>query len=151
MDLLAQASQVTHALPLPDPNHFASVGWVIVIFVAVLVGANQVISFYKDHMAEQPRPADTYVTIPNFEKIETERKEDREKIMKLLEAIKKDLEGSNKYQAKARQKIHHRQNSMENALSFIAGRFEHDGDHAAAQAISQKLHDGRMGGADDGD
>lgn len=151
MDLIAQASQATHALPLPDPNHFASVGWVIVILVAVIVGANQVISFYKDHLSEKPKPSQTYVTIPNFEKIEEERKADRADIKKSLKEIQEDLAESNKYQAKARQKIHHRQNAMENALSFIAGRFEHDGDHAAAQAISQKLHDGRTGGHDDGD
>jgi hypothetical protein len=143
MEFLAQASQVTHSFPLPDPNHFASVGWVIVILVAVLVGANQVITFYKDHISEKPRPADTYVTIPNFNKIEEERKADRKEIKETLKQIADDLGESNRYQAKARQKIHHRQNAMENALAFIAGRFEHNGDHAAAAAIQQKLTSAR--------
>jgi hypothetical protein len=140
MELIAQAPT---ALPLPDPNHFASVGWVIVIFVAVLVGANQVLSFYKEHMTERPKPSDTYVTIPNFDKIEAERKADRTEIKAKLDQIASDLAESNKYQAKARQGIHRRINGMDSALSFIAGRFEHSGDHSAAQAIEQKLHQTR--------
>jgi len=63
MMFLAQA-----APSLPDPNHFASIGWVIVILVAVVVGLNQVVSFWKDHMRERPTPSDTYVTIAQFER-----------------------------------------------------------------------------------
>lgn len=150
MEFLAQAApQVTHALPLPDPNHFASVGWVLVIITCIIVAIGQVLDVVNKYLREQPKPSDTYVTIPNFEKIEKERQADRKEIKDTLKEIKEDLAESNQYQARARQKIHHRQNSMENALSFIAGRFEHDGDHAAAQAISQKLHEGRTGGGDD--
>jgi hypothetical protein len=144
INLLAQAVP-----PLPDPNHFASVGWVIVILVAVLVGANQVLSFYKEHIAEKPKPSDTYVTIPNFKEIEKERKQDRLEIKETLKQIQSDLLQSNQYQARARQGIHRRINGMDSALSFIAGRFEHGGDHTAAQAIEQKLHATRGGFEDE--
>ncbi|NJL18799.1 MAG: hypothetical protein HC901_00280 [Bdellovibrionaceae bacterium] len=31
---------------LPDPNHFSSLGWVIVILAAIAVGANQISDFF---------------------------------------------------------------------------------------------------------
>ena len=34
------------AQALPDPNHFASIGWVCVILAAIAVGANQINDFF---------------------------------------------------------------------------------------------------------
>ncbi len=143
---LAQATAAVPPITLPDPNHFSSIGWVLVILTCLILSGGGVLDVINKHLREQPKPSETYVTIPNFKEIEQERKDDREKIMRLLGDIKKEMDNSNRYQAKARQAIHHRQNAMENALSFVAGRYEHDGDHSAAQAISQKLHEGRTGG-----
>lgn len=120
--------------------------WLVGLSASVFL-LNQVLTFFKQHMREQPAPASTYVTIPNFEKIEAERKADRQEIKNSLKEIKEDMLESNKYQARARQQIHRRVNGMENALSFIAGRFAHDGDHQAAAAIEAKLHN--TGGTDD--
>jgi len=42
---------------LPDPNHFASIGWVTVILVAIIVGLNQGIALVKS-MKDKPSPLD---------------------------------------------------------------------------------------------
>jgi len=120
---------------LPDPNHFASVGWVVVILVAVVVGLNTVLDFYKNHMKEKPTPSMTYVAIPRFEEVERHRKEDRDAIKKSLEEIKEDLKESKTYQEKARQKIHGRLNAHENALYFMAGQ----SDPHASRVIRERL------------
>lgn len=45
------------AQALPDPNHFASVGWVCVILVAVITGLNQGIGFFRS-LKDNPPPAE---------------------------------------------------------------------------------------------
>lgn len=139
LQVSALVASATVATALPDPKGPEAIGWWIIIAVSVLVGADKVLDFVKKHLKEQPDPKATYLTIPNFEHIEKERKADRDKILKSLEKIEADLTESNRYQAKARQFIHRRQNAMEVALAFIAGRFETQGDHAAATAIQEKL------------
>ncbi len=134
---------------LPDPNHFSSIGWVIVIFVMAIVGLNAILNFYEDHIRERPTPSETYVTIPNFEKLEKERKEDRARIIDKLDALVENIACCNRHHSRARMQIYSRINGMDSALSFIAGRFERDGDHSAAQAIEQKLHAARAGGDDE--
>lgn len=135
MELLAQVPTVS----------FGEIGNFSVTAAAVLVILNTAFAFWKEHMREQPRPGDTYVAIPDFEKVERERKEDRRQILAKLDKIETELLESNRYQAMARQGIHRRMNGMDAALSFIAGRFERDGDHTAAEAITQKLHASRGG------
>lgn len=58
---------------LPDPNHFASIGWVLVILAAIIVGLRQGIGFFRD-LKQKPEPyevqreaAAAYVTKPVFE------------------------------------------------------------------------------------
>lgn len=74
-----------------------------------------------------------------FERAETERKEDRKRILTTLDAIQKDLLESNRYQAQARQKIHGRLNRHENALYYLAGKEEARGDTHAARVIRKRL------------
>lgn len=136
MEALAQVPTVS----------FGEIGNFAVTAAAVLLIANTVFGFWRDYLREQPRPGDTYVAIPNFKDAEAERKEDRRRILEKLDNIAMELLESNRYQARARQKIHRRINGMDNALAFIAGRFERDGDHAASEAIQRKLHDGRADG-----
>lgn len=92
-----------------------------------------------------PQPFDVRVTKEpfdgeRFEKAEAERKEDRAKILDQLEQIRKEQVRSNRYQAKARQGIHRRQNAFENALSYMAGKAEAAGDVKTARFVRDRLN-----------
>lgn len=56
---------VAESMPssLPDPNHFASVGWVVVSLAGVMIILKAGLDLWKDHFREDPRPAGTYVTL----------------------------------------------------------------------------------------
>lgn len=63
MLLLAQA--------LPAPDHYSSLGWLIVGLASLTVIVKTGLDLWKEHFREEPRPSGTYVTITDFkERIE---------------------------------------------------------------------------------
>lgn len=56
METLTQFAEIVPG-SLPDPNHFASIGWVLVIIVALITGLRQGISFVRE-LKDKPSPAD---------------------------------------------------------------------------------------------
>ena len=69
---------------LPDPNHFASIGWVCVILVAIIVGVRQGIGLVRD-LKEKPSSGEvmtqanaTFATKQELERLEAEFKHYRE-------------------------------------------------------------------------
>lgn len=93
---------------------------------------------------------DAPLTVGVFNAWREERAKDLARLEEAVSALDASFVASTQYQARARQGIHRRINSMDSSLSFIAGRFEQEGDHAGAEAIMRKLHDGR-GGNNDGE
>lgn len=132
MLLLGTAATAQAMSQNPDPKSPESIGWWVITFVAVVVGANQVLNFYKSHIKTNPDPRDSYVTVGRGKEI-----------LELLEKLAKDHDDSRKYQAIARSKMHRRQNSMENALFYMAGKAEAAGDVATANVIKDQLNRGQ--------
>lgn len=138
---------------MPPPGGFESIGWIIVSLAAACVALNQIFGFFKSHMKEKPEPSETYLTKTAheaaeasrkaaFEAAELSRKEDRKEIKDGISRIEKDFKESKEYQAIARQRIHKRQNAVENALYYMAGREEANGNSHAARVIRERLEAG---------
>ena len=49
------------ASSLPDPTSFPAIGWILIAFVTIVWGANQVVKF-ASLFREKPSPPDTYPT-----------------------------------------------------------------------------------------
>jgi hypothetical protein len=47
---------------LPDPNHFGSIGWFLVVLVAIVMGVNAVLKLI-DRFKEKPPANETYQTL----------------------------------------------------------------------------------------
>jgi hypothetical protein len=58
--LLAQAAA------LPSPEHYSSLGWLLVALAALSLMLKNGLDLWKDHFREEPRPSGTYVTISDF-------------------------------------------------------------------------------------
>ena len=134
--LIAEALQV-----LPDPNHFASLGWVLVIIAGLCVIFNAILGF-MDRFKEKPDPKETYLTIKDWKMAEESRRGDRETIIEALKEIKADLKESKAYQAEARKRIHNKLNAHDNALTAIAARAEMHGDLLTSNIIKRKVEEG---------
>ena len=57
MICLAVIAQAPTTASLPDPNHFASVGWVVVILTALIVALRSGMGFVRD-LKDKPAPGD---------------------------------------------------------------------------------------------
>lgn len=83
-------------------------------------------------------PADKVVQKEDFDAKLDELKD-------LIEDLDSKFEDSKKYQAKARQLIHRRQNNVENILSYMAGKAEASGDMAVAKFVQERLQQAKEG------
>ena len=127
------------ALELPDPEHPHSIGFIIGGICALVVLLKVLLDFHRDYMKEKPTPALTYVTLSDFRAHKEERREDVDEIKTKLDELSKAITDSNKYHAKARSEMHRRQNNLENALYYMAGKMENEGDSHAARIIRERL------------
>ncbi len=91
---------------LPDPNHFASIGWVCVILVMVIFGLRQGIGFVRD-LKEKPAAGDvareaaaTFTRKTEFDQHVTET---RNNFVVMRDELKRDRE-SNQVHASERSK-----------------------------------------------
>lgn len=108
---------------LPDPNHFASIGWVIVILVALAAGTNQLWEMVSRWRGEAAEP-------PNGQLLQSIKQLNAR--MKVLEEWRGDL--TNKMEADKNQilmagehrseKIHERINEVLAKVSELKGRID---------------------------
>lgn len=130
---------IAASLELPPAEHPESIGWTVVTIAALLAILHQILDFYKKHIKEQPEPSRTYVTLAEFRQHKEERKGDVTTIQTKLDDLRTVITDSNKYHAKARSEMHRRQNNLENALYYMAGKMESEGDSHAARVIRERL------------
>jgi hypothetical protein len=85
---------------LPDPNGYASVGWLLVCLVAVITGANQIHDFWQRIQAK-PSPGEVqaaarelYVEKPVFDRTLAEQEAEAEAISAKVEEHRKAAEAS---------------------------------------------------------
>lgn len=87
---------------LPDPNNFASIGWLCVITVSIITGARQVMKFVRD-LKDKPSPGEVlerareefqpkgdYATAENLAEIKREMTSALEKISEENQDIMKN-------------------------------------------------------------
>ncbi len=123
------------ATELPDPSKAASIGWVIIILVSIIVGADRVLSFYKTHVKEQPSPSTTYATI-------TSVRENMEEVRTLVQETNAKLEEWSKDHYGARRRMHKKLNAQTNALHYMAGLMARDGHKHDAEHIRSLIQEG---------
>ncbi len=108
-------------LPAPDNPTMYYAFIVLCGGVALLAGANQLITFIRS-FKEQPPPAITYAT-----KVELERY--RRELLGEIGSIERKLDDINRIQEERSEKIHNRVNTILSAVSRIEGIVEGKGRH----------------------
>lgn len=99
MDLITLTMLAQTQPPLPDPNHFASIGWVCVSLVCIILGLRAGIGLVRD-MKDQPHPsvvqresAEKFLPKTEFEKhVEVNRLE-HENLFSKLGGVERGLRG----------------------------------------------------------
>lgn len=114
--VLGAAAEVS----LPDPTIASSVGWMVLTGAGVVTILKLCLDTYKEHFREVPRPADTYVRIPDFnDKIE--------EVMENLRGAVQKIEDFSSDNYDARRRMHKKINGQQNALHYLAGTLSRDG------------------------
>lgn len=132
MMFIAEASQ-----GLPDPNHFASIGWLIVGLAGVLTILKLVLDLWKDHFKPNPPHHLTYLTI-------AEHKEVIEEMTGRIEGAVQKIEQFSSANYEARKRMHKKINLFANAFSYLAGTLARDGrvhDSAHLKTLIDKAYE----------
>lgn len=115
-------------MSLPDPSSASAVGWLVLTAAGAVTIVKLCLDTWKEHFREQPRPSETYVTIPAFNQALGALTKEVEKV-----GGKIDEFSSSNYDA--RRRMHKKLNGQQNALHYLAGTLARDGQGHEARHI----------------
>lgn len=147
---------------LPDPRGYEAVGWIVVAIFALLTllatglgvvmigfavfdrirgkGPLEIKSPVVMKASEEvPSRVEFEMHVNSLDELRLERKSDVKDIMGQIREVSDKIDRFSGDQYKARGRMHQKLNRVENALIFLAGRFEGAGDKTAAAQLKSIL------------
>ena len=118
---------VSDALPLPDPNSFAVVGWAVVVLWGLVKIADSLLNFYKRHI-KQSIPSGDWVTTKQMEALKEEVRdqltENRTYVHAAVHEVNTKLDGIRKDGDSGREGLHNRLGTIVELVHYMRGQNE---------------------------
>ncbi len=124
-------AEISSALPLPEPNHFASIGWVCVSIVAIIAGVRQVLGLWHD-IKEKPTGAEVlqkshtmFASKEEFKRLEEEFRRHQEFELREAELRRKGVyDRLDKSREEVLQRVDDTRRELEDKLKVVHARVD---------------------------